>query len=99
MNIDKDIKIDGFEGEKIKCSKFTEKVGKDIIDYKTFLQFFQVFRFRFQLLVGCGGGKGAKNKTLFLAFTHFFFFKSHHSHQVRLIVMMGLLFFSYTSRT
>lgn len=26
--------IDGFEGEKIECSEFTEKVGKDIIDYK-----------------------------------------------------------------
>ena len=34
MNIDKDIEIEGFEGEKIKCSPFTEKVGKDIIDYK-----------------------------------------------------------------
>lgn len=26
--------IEGFEGEKIECSEFTEKVGKDIIDYK-----------------------------------------------------------------
>lgn len=34
MNIDKDIEIEGFEGETIKCSPFTEKVGKDIIDYK-----------------------------------------------------------------
>ncbi len=31
---DKDIEIEGFEGETIKCSPFTEKVGKDIIDYK-----------------------------------------------------------------
>lgn len=33
-NIDEDIEIEGFEGEKIECSEFTEKVGKDYIDYK-----------------------------------------------------------------
>ena len=27
-------KIKGFENEDLVCSKFTEKVGKDIIDYK-----------------------------------------------------------------
>ena len=29
-----EIKIKGFEKEELICSKFTEKVGKDIIDYK-----------------------------------------------------------------
>ena len=29
-----EIKIKGFENEELICSKFTEKVGKDIIDYK-----------------------------------------------------------------
>lgn len=33
-NIDEDIEIEGFEGEKIRCSKFTEKVGQDYVDYK-----------------------------------------------------------------
>lgn len=33
-NIDEDIEIEGFEGEKIRCSKFTEKVCQNYIDYK-----------------------------------------------------------------
>lgn len=28
------MEIEGFEGEKIKCSQFTEKVGNNYIDYK-----------------------------------------------------------------
>lgn len=33
-NEENEIKIKGFEGEELSCSKFTEQIGKDIIDYK-----------------------------------------------------------------
>lgn len=34
LSEENETKIKGFENEELSCSKFTEKVGKDIIDYK-----------------------------------------------------------------